>query len=667
MKRFFLSLVAFACVISATAQNEKYVNLFLGTSGDHGQMSPAAAVPFGAIAVGPDSSPNSHVGYDYAVPTISGVSINRVSGVGCSGTGGNLSVRPALPNVELKIVKGSEVAHPGYYETIFDNGVKGEFTATKNMAVERYIFPADGRRLLYVNFLASVDTHNVAAAYEVKSDNEIKGHVDSPTACSRGSYRLYFNFSVNCPFKVVESNSTNALLEFADDVDDVEVRIAVSAVGQAAADDIAKDWSAYSFKKLHKMACAEWREKLNQIQVEGSTEDQRTIFYTLLYRVYLSPMDVTTNDGRYKATDGKIYNADGFNYYTSWSMWDSFRTKFPLLTIIEPEASQDIVMSLLHQYRTGKANWATPHESAPTVRTEHSGVVILDAWRKGIRNVDLKVGYEGMKREAAHDLLYRTPDQRLESSYDLWALAHIAEILGEKEDAAKYMSKADSLFDATWPTEFMTIRDDFTKMRGNGLYQGTRWQYRWAAPHCFDKMIALVGKEKLAEQIDYFFKNDLFNQGNEPDIHTPLLYNVFGNPEGSQRLVRDLLTKEDMIHRYGGNAEYPTPFVGRAFQNKLDGFAPEMDEDDGTMSAWYVFCSMGFYPVVVGENTYEMVSPLYDKIKICSGANTITIRTEGRKSANDLIRSIEIDGKPMEGFTLSHDVFLKDTKITIRY
>ena len=667
MKRFFLSLVAFVCVISATAQNEKYVNLFLGTSGDHGQMSPAAAVPFGAIAVGPDSSPNSHVGYDYAVPTISGVSINRVSGVGCSGTGGNLSVRPALPNVELKIVKGSEVAHPGYYETMFDNGVKGEFTATKNMAIERYIFPADGRRLLYVNFLASVDTHNVAAAYEVKSDNEIKGHVDSPTACSRGSYRLYFNFSVNCPFKVVESNSTNALLEFADDVDDVEVRIAVSAVGQAAADDIAKDWSAYSFKKLHKMACAEWREKLNQIQVEGSTEDQRTIFYTLLYRVYLSPMDVTTNDGRYKATDGKIYNADGFNYYTSWSMWDSFRTKFPLLTIIEPEASQDIVMSLLHQYRTGKANWATPHESAPTVRTEHSGVVILDAWRKGIRNVDLKVGYEGMKREAAHDLLYRTPDQRLESSYDLWALAHIAEILGEKEDAAKYMSKADSLFDATWPTEFMTIRDDFTKMRGNGLYQGTRWQYRWAAPHCFDKMIALVGKEKLAEQIDYFFKNDLFNQGNEPDIHTPLLYNVFGNPEGSQRLVRDLLTKEDMIHRYGGNAEYPTPFVGRAFQNKLDGFAPEMDEDDGTMSAWYVFCSMGFYPVVVGENTYEMVSPLYDKIKIRSGANTITIRTEGRKSANDLIRSIEIDGKPMEGFTLSHDVFLKDTKITIRY
>lgn len=667
MKRVLLSIVALCAVIVCSAQNEKYVNMFLGTSGDHGQMSPAAAVPFGAIAVGPDSSPASHVGYDYSVATVSGVSINRVSGVGCSGTGCNISVRPATPDAVLKIVKGTETAHPGYYETMFDNGVKGEFTATKNMAVERYIFPEQGRKLLFVDFSSSVEKRNVKSSYEVVSDNLIKGCVDSPTACARGSYRLYFNFHVNCPYKVVESSATTALLEFAADTKQVEVRIAVSAVGQDAADDIAADWQSYSFKKLHKMACAEWREKLNQIDVEGSTEDQRKIFYTLLYRVYLSPMDVTTNDGRYKATDGKIYNADGFNYYTSWSMWDSFRTKFPLLTIVEPEATRDITLSLLHQYRTGKANWATPHESAPTVRTEHSGVVILDAWKKGIRNVDLKIGYEGMKREAAFDLLYRTPDQRLESSYDLWALAQIADILGEKDDAKMYMAKADSLFDATWPTEFMTIRDDFTKMRGNGLYQGTRWQYRWAAPHCFDKMIELVGQKTLAEQIDYFFKNDLFNQGNEPDIHTPFLYNVFGNPAGSQRLVRDLLTREDMVHRYGGNAEYPTPFVGRAFQNKLDGFAPEMDEDDGTMSAWYIFCSMGFYPVTVGDNCYEMVSPIYDKIKIRSGANTITISTSGRKSADDLIRSIEVDGKPMEGYTLSHDVFLKNSKITIHY
>ena len=242
MKRFFLSLIAFVGVISATAQNEKYVNMFLGTSGDHGQMSPAAAVPFGAIAVGPDSSPASHVGYDYAVETVSGVSINRVSGVGCSGTGCNISVKPSAESTVLKIVKGSEVAYPGYYETMFDNGVKGEFTATKNMAIERYTFPAESPKLLYVNFSASVDKHNVKSSFEVKSDKLIIGNVDSPTACSRGSYRLYFNFDLSCPFKVVESSATSALLEFAPDTKQVEVRIAVSAVGQEAADDIAADW-----------------------------------------------------------------------------------------------------------------------------------------------------------------------------------------------------------------------------------------------------------------------------------------------------------------------------------------------------------------------------------------------------------------------------------------
>ena len=138
MKKYLLTIAAMLAIFAASAQNEKYVNMFLGTSGDHGQMSPAAAVPFGAIAVGPDSSPGSHVGYDYAEPKVLGVSINRVSGVGCSGTGCNLSVKPALASDVLKIVKGTEKAYPGYYETIFDNGVKGEFTATKNMAIERY-------------------------------------------------------------------------------------------------------------------------------------------------------------------------------------------------------------------------------------------------------------------------------------------------------------------------------------------------------------------------------------------------------------------------------------------------------------------------------------------------------------------------------------------------
>lgn len=117
----------------------------------------------------------------------------------------------------------------------------------------------------------------------------------------------------------------------------------------------------------------------------------------------------------------------------------------------------------------------------------------------------------------------------------------------------------------------------------------------------------------------------------------------------------------------GGNAEYPEPYVGRAFRNAPDGLAPEMDEDDGTMSAWYIFSSMGFYPVVVGDATYEMFSPLYDKIRIKNGESDISIKTRSRKSPDDIIRGIYVNGRPMDGYRISHEDLSGKVRIIIEY
>ena len=670
MKKLLIVLFAAVCCACTETPKEEYVNMFLGSGGDHGQMAPGAAVPFGMISVCPDSNPGQHPGYDYDVPATSGVSINRGSGVGCGGTGCNIRLKPSLPEDTLEIVKTTEKAHPGYYETMFSNGVKGEFTATKNMAVERYIYPSDGsRRMMYIDLSASVadGAGRAECDYSVVSDRLIKGYIKASTACRRGKYKLYFNMALPS-FTVVKEEAKGLLLEFAQDSDpQAEIRISVSPVDQAAADAIASGWEAMSFEKIHRSAVQQWREKLEKIDVKGSTEEQKILFYTFLYRTYRSPMDVTSDDGRYLGTDGEIYEADGFRYYSSWSMWDTFRTKFPLLAITEPEQMNDICQSVADLFRTGKGGWATPYESSPSVRTEHSGIMLLDCWRKGIDDFILSIGYEGMKKEADNDLPMNSPDQKLESSYDLWAMAQIADILGRKDDAAYYSAKADSLFYAVWPTEFMTITPDYIQMKNNGLYQGSRWQYRWAAPHYIDKMIGLVGKEKLNEQLEFFFENNLLNQGNEPGLHIPFIFNMLDNPAATQRIVRELLTKEDMVHLYGGNAEYPEPFVGRAFQNNVHGLAPEMDEDDGAMSAWYVFSSMGFYPVVVGSDAYEVFSPLYDRIMIDNGESRVVIRTKGRKSADDVIKGIKVDGKYLDGYRISHDVFRKNTRIVIEY
>ncbi|WP_154030556.1 glycoside hydrolase domain-containing protein [Bacteroides ovatus] len=653
--------------IACFSQNEKYVNMFLGSSGDHGQMTPGAAVPFGMISVCPDCYPNQHGGYDYEINTISGISINRISGVGCHGTGSNIRVNPTFLNDTIKIIKGTENAHPGYYETLFSNGVKGMFTATRNMAVEKFVYPSDVDKVLSVDFSSSVDDRKVLCKWKKESNTKISGWVIAPTACARGVYKLWYSFEVNTPFDIIYEDAEYVTLKFDKNIKDIELRISVSPVDQKCADEIADSWSNQNFSNIHKSAKKQWKEVLNKIKVKGSTEEQRNLFYTLLYRTYLSPMETSSLDGKYKGTDGKIYSADKFKYYSSWSMWDTFRTKFPLLVITEPEKMRDICWSLADIFRTGKKNWATDHESVPTVRTEHSIIMLLDSYLKGIEGDYLSHAFEGMEKEIATNLPMKTPDQKLESSYDIWAIAKIADILGKEDKAKLYSNWADSLFYDVWTKEFMTITPQFTLMKNNGLYQGSKWQYRWAAPHYLNKMIELVGKEELRKQLEYFFDTNLFNQGNEPDIHTPYIFNALGTPYTSQKIVRELLTKEDMVHLYGGNAEYPKPFIGRAFQNKVDGFAPEMDEDDGTMSAWYIFSSIGIYPMVVGSDKYEVVSPLYDKITIKSGNNIITIKTKGRKSPNDPIKNIIIDGYKITGNTISHNIFKSSSEIMIEY
>jgi putative alpha-1,2-mannosidase len=666
-----IRLIAFFSILttllSCCTGNEKYVNMFIGRAGDHGQMTPAATVPFGAVSLCPDSRPGQHGGYDYNVTEISGISINRISGVGCRGVGGNISILPAASDAKVHRLKETENAYPGYYETGLSNGVHVALTATKDMAVERYTFSKDSERILSVDFASSVETRGIECGYEIIDDQTVNGWVLSPTACARGRYKLHFTLRTDKAFTAEKTDDTKAVLRFKDNVNSVEVRISISSVDLAAAEDVAQKWQGHSFRQIRNMAKLQWREKLSKIDVYGSTEDQKGLFYSLLYRVYLSPMDVMSDDMRYKGTDGEIYHSDSHRYYSSWSMWDTFRTKFPLLAILEPEVSNDICWSLAEQFRCGKRDWATPHESAPTVRTEHSVIALLDCWKKGINDFSFMPGYKGMKDEADFRLPMRSPDQKLESSYDLWAIAQIAEIAGREDDAERYRTKADSLFYAVWPSEFMNVTSDFTQMRNNGLYQGSRWQYRWAAPHFLDKMIALAGKEQLESELDYFFDHNLLNQGNEPCLHIPFIYNLLDAPEKTQKIVRALITDEKMVHLYGGNAEYPEPFIGRAFQNKPDGFAPEMDEDDGAMSAWYLFCSMGFYPVCVGTDSYEVFSPLYDKIVIDNGKTRTTIKVEGRKNDTDILKSISYDGKVSDGFSMKHSVFEKDTEVVLHF
>lgn len=662
---YALLLVVLSIMTPSVAQNTKYVNLFIGTSGDNGQVAPGAAAPFGMVCVCPDNDPRSHAGYDYAVTKVSGISVNRLSGVGCSGGGGNLRIRPVAPSQELHIKKSREKATPGYYSTAFTNGIKTELTATNAMAVERYKFPRSLSAALWIDFASTFE--DVATChYKRISETCIEGYVQAKNVCGHGRYKLYFSLNTSHPFQLEEQKETTACLTFGKKVRSVEVRIGLSALSSELASWECARWEKMDFEDVKSRTADQWEKQLSAIDVKGGKKDDRVIFYTSLYRTYLSPADVSSPDGAYLGTDGKVYISEDFRYYSNWSLWDTFRTKFPLLVLTEPAKMRDMATSLIHLYATGKKDWSTGFESTPTVRTEHAVILLLDAYRKGITNLDFRKGYAGMKQEMER-LPMRSPDQKMESAYDLWAMAKIAEIIGEKADSEQYRQHSVSLFEETWKKEFMNVTPAFEVMKNNGLYQGTRWQYRWAAPQYIDKMIEWVGQDSLRSQLTYFFDHHLYNQGNEPDIHVPYLFNRLGAPEKTQQIVRSLMT-EPMIHKYGGNSEFKTPYLGKAFKNAPEGYSPEMDEDDGTMSAWYVFGAMGLYPLLVGDEYYDLTSPLFDRVLLrLTNGNVLTIQTEGRKKKDAPIKSIHFNGKKIADYRISHNELIKGGELIYNY
>lgn len=646
------------------------VNPFIGTAGDYGQMSPGAAVPYGMIQVSPDSKPRQHPGYDYEVADISGFSINRLSGVGGSGCGGNVSLLPCATGGAARLVKSTEQARPGFYAVTLEDGTAFRATATSHLAVEEFTFPRGKQPRLELHTASSFE-HVREARFCQTAPQEGEGLVVSRNTCGRGHYHLYYRLLASSPFRIDSVDGGRARLVFPEAKDGrVEVRI---LVGTGLKDELARVPAAVVWQKdlptLAREAASQWQDLLGRIEVEGGDADRQTVFYTSLYRTFHSPFQVTDSImRRYLGTDGQPHEAGQGDYYSSWSLWDTYRTKFPLITLLDPERSSSIMQSLASLYVTGKQDWSTDHECVPTVRTEHAIATLLDAYRQGISIPNLDEAWAGMVHEAAH-LPLRSPDQCLEAAADYWALGQLAGLTGRKQEAGKWTLRGEQVFDSVWTKEFQHIDSTYTRMRGNGLYQGTRWQYRWGAPMYLSRMERLVGRQELLAQLEQFFRDELYNQGNEPDIHVPFLFGRLGAPQLTAPVVRSLATGV-VTHRYGGNDAYPQPFVGKAFDNQPRGYCPEMDEDDGAMSAWYVFASIGLYPVVVGEATYELFPPLFSRITLYPGGRqkpAVVIRVEGKADGSRPLRRITWNGRRLKEPRIAHSTLVRGGTLVFHY
>ena len=665
---FVTSLLAtlVGCSLSANTkkaqkQNEdvtQSVNVFLGSSGDHGQMSPSASYPFSMLSIGPVTNPHTHTGYEYYAKEFRGFVHTHLEGVGCTGSGGNILVKPILNgNEATELTKENQHAEPGYYEVNFTNGISTQLSVLHNYGIHKYHFPEKDNGLV-IDLSYALSGRFVAEEHNV-SEDAISGWIDTKTTCSRGIYRIYYYLEVpGC--KSIALNGDHKFLVEGNNTADLQVNIGFSSVNVEYAKERIQN---NSFEQVRLSAQAQWSKLLNRIQVTGE-KDREDLFYSLLYRGLQAPYLISEQDGVYTAIDGSVQNSST-PVYNGWAIWDNYREQLPMLSLFYPEEYSGIAWSIANLYPYGKDNWGTRHEPSPTVRTEHAMVVLLDAWNKGY-----DVPFEEIKDkliEEAEKLDFGTPDKALESSYDCWAMSEILKITGDTVLADQYKEQALE-YKEYWLKDFADLnRNDIDRMQARGLYQGTIWQYRWFVPFDVDGLKQLAGGEDaFIQQLDRFFDENNYNHANQPDLQVPGLYNATKEPWKSQKLFRDILLDTVVQCYFNDNSKGIDPYVGRIYKNQPRAYLRTMDDDAGTMSSWFVLRSLGFSAANVGSPVYYLTAPVFENVKIDWGnGQYFEIEVKNYDKDNFYIKSAELDGKDLNRNWLTQDEILNGGKLVI--
>lgn len=641
-------------------QPADYTNVFLGTSGDHGQLSPAASAPFSMLSIVPQTYPHIHTGYEYYAKEFLGFAHSCMEGVGCRGSGGNILIKPFLGDdyKACLLERASQSAGPGFYEVRFSNGISAAFAVDGRYGIHRYSFPK-GQKGVYIDLAHTLANGFVEEEHRISKDT-LRGWVEAGTTCSVGRYRLYFCLYFDKPVSWEKTGDHGLVAMLPPGATDAQIRISLSSVSESYAEaSIGSD----SFEALKNRGRNIWNGTLGRVKVSGSKE-RTALFYSLLYRAVQSPYRISEPDGQYRATDGTLQSASD-TLYNGWSVWDNYGTQLPLLSLLYPEKYKGMVRSLASLYRFGKKDYATQHEPSNTVRAEHTIVVLLDAYRKGYP-VDFAAILDSLKKEADH-LDFSHPDKALESSYDLWAFSEILSILGKDDLSRVYRQKALE-YKNYWNRDFKDLtKNDVDRMQARGMYQGTIWQYRWLVPYDVAGLKELAGGEQpFIQQLDTFFGKDYYSHANEPDIKAPVLYDATGEPWKSQYLMHKIATDTMIQFYFNDNARGVDSYIGPVYKNQPQALLQTMDDDAGAMSSWFVFSACGLFPACVGYPVYYLNVPLFRTVTFSlPQGKTFTIRTENFSGSNCYIKGIDLNGKQWDKDYITQQDILSGGTLTI--
>ena len=686
-KTLLLMAVAICSIGSSIAQNyTQYVDPFIGTGG-HGHVFLGANVPFGFVQAGPTQKKQGWdwcSGYHYSDSTVIGFGQMHLSGTGI-GDLGDISLLPATAQDEreIKFSHRAEYVTPGYYSVMLANGVRVELTATKRAAYHRYSFPADIQKgYVVLNLWQGIGWDEMTSCkMKQETDNVISGVRNSKGWAK--DQNVYFVAEFSQPIQQVKNEKdTIWVFETANKGVPVEVKVGLSAVSvENARENLKAEIPSWNFTSVVANAQNEWNKELGKVAISTNDERARKIFYTAMYHTMIAPSVFSDVNGEYRGADAKTHKGN-FTNYTTFSLWDTYRAAFPLMTIIHPEMQKDMAQTFLHICdEQGKLPvWHLMGNETDCMVGNPGIPVLCDIALKGF-DVDMNKVFEAAKKSAlrddrgldnlkkyGYDPVDKDKDREtvakgLEYALADWCVAQVAKKLGKTADYKYFYDRSQSYrkyyFDKN--TGFMrgrlsdgTFREPFdpfsTVHRQDDYTVGNAWQYAWLVPHDVHGLVkAFGGEKKFVEKFDSLFvvtgemgkdaSPDItgligqYAHGNEPSHHIIYMYNYIGQPYKAAPLLRKVM--KEMYH------------------DNFDGLIG--NEDVGQMSAWYILSSLGLYQVEPAGGKFIFGSPIFDETKVNVGnGKTLSIITKNNSDENKFIQSVKLNGKP---YTRSYIMF----------
>ncbi|WP_299531549.1 GH92 family glycosyl hydrolase [Ulvibacterium sp.] len=723
--RFLFPILTIFLFFSCARKNEtkeeskddvlSYVDPFIGTGG-HGHTYPGATTPFGRVQPSPD---NGITGWDWC----SGyhVSDSIISGFGqlhLSGTGiGDLTdvlLMPTTKTVDVSLFgKGrdtlpytskfshtNETASPGYYQVFLENPeVDVELTANDYVAYHQYTYKNKEKESSFILDLGYEVNWDKATASGVTIENDT---LVSGYRFSKGwakNQKVFFAIETSNPItgnslvadgqiaentNKVEGTKTGGQFFFGTHTKAVGLKIAVSSVSIENAKKNLKSYGSQNFDAVRLETENTWKGLLDRIRIETPVDSLKTIFYTSFYHTQVAPTLFSDSNGEFRLQNDSIAKAEGFDMYSTLSLWDIFRAETPLLSVLDPERINAMVRSMLAYYdQSGVLPvWVLSGNETGTMPGYHSVSIIAEAYLKGIRDYDTEKAFEAMKKTMTgderglgpyqefgyipYDIMDQSVSISLELAYNDWCLGQVAKEMGKQEDY-EYFTKRSKAFQNFYDPNSGFLRgkssdgtafhEPFDPKVSNHIEdtdytEGNAWQHSWYVLHDVGGLIELHGGgEPFSKMVEQLFtesselKGDnisadisgligQYAHGNEPSHHIAYMFNKAGQPWRTQYWSREIL-----------NSQYTT---------QPDGLSG--NEDCGQMSAWYVMSAIGIYPMNPASLEYEIGSPLFKKSTIkLPNDKTFVISAPNTSKENLYVQSVKLNGESLNRTYIRHE------------